>query len=180
LEAETIEDHVWQLRGDSDKRVFLRRIGTNRRNVMSLMRLLGGKADVLRGFTKRCNENYKVTPKMDIGLYLGDIQDHVVTMMNNLNHCEKILTRTHTTYLGHLQVESMLATAETNSRLGKMTFIASILVPLNIITGLFGMNVPVPFGWLEAGNLAPFFTIAACLAFFLATCFFMFRRRGWW
>ena len=66
------------------------------KNVMGLMKLLGGKADVLRGFTKRCNANYKVTPRMDIGLYLGDIQDHVVTMMTSLAHFEKKLSRSHT------------------------------------------------------------------------------------
>lgn len=33
------------------------------------MRLLGGKADVIRGFSKRCNEQYSVTPRGDIGLY---------------------------------------------------------------------------------------------------------------
>lgn len=38
------------------------------------MRLLGGKADVIKGFAKRCNEQYQVTPRGEIGLYLGDIQ----------------------------------------------------------------------------------------------------------
>lgn len=41
---------------------------------MGLMRLLGGKADVIKGFAKRCNEQYQVTPRGEIGLYLGDIQ----------------------------------------------------------------------------------------------------------
>ena len=77
LESETdqIEDEVFIARTD-DMAQFLQKIGNARKNVMGLMRLLGGKADVLKGFTKRCNENYKVTPRMDIGLYLGDIQDH--------------------------------------------------------------------------------------------------------
>lgn len=67
----------------------LRRVGDCRKRVMSLYRLLGNKADVIKGFAKRCNEQYTVTPHSDIGLYLGDIQDHIVTMTSNLSHYEK-------------------------------------------------------------------------------------------
>ncbi|KAJ9161126.1 Mg2+ transporter protein, CorA-like protein [Coniochaeta hoffmannii] len=68
-DTDTIEDEIYIARL-VDMQVFLRQIGMARRNVMGLMRLLGGKADILRGFAKRCNENYKVTPHTDIGLYL--------------------------------------------------------------------------------------------------------------
>ena len=68
---------------------MLRRVGECRKKVMSLYRLLGNKADVIKGFAKRCNENWEVAPRSEIGLYLGDIQDHIVTMNNNLSHYEK-------------------------------------------------------------------------------------------
>lgn len=67
---------------------MLRRVGECRKKVMSLYRLLGSKADVIKGFAKRCNEQWEVTPRSDIGIYLGDIQDHIVTMTANLNHYE--------------------------------------------------------------------------------------------
>lgn len=66
----------------------LRRAGDCRKRVMSLYRLLGNKADVIKGFAKRCNEQWEVTPHSDIGLYLGDIQDHILTMTSNLSHYE--------------------------------------------------------------------------------------------
>jgi magnesium transporter len=68
---------------------MLRRVGECRKRVMSLYRLLGNKADVIKGFAKRCNEHWQVAPKSEIGLYLGDIQDHIVTMTGNLSHYEK-------------------------------------------------------------------------------------------
>ena len=68
---------------------MLRRVGECRKKVMGLYRLLGNKADVIKGFAKRCNENWEVAPRSEIGLYLGDIQDHIVTMNNNLSHYEK-------------------------------------------------------------------------------------------
>jgi magnesium transporter len=70
-------------------RDMLRRVGDCRKRVMSLYRLLGNKADVIKGFAKRCNEHWEVAPRSEIGLYLGDIQDHIVTMTSNLSHYEK-------------------------------------------------------------------------------------------
>lgn len=68
---------------------MLRRVGECRKKVMGLYRLLGNKADVIKGFAKRCNEHWEVAPRSEIGLYLGDIQDHIVTMTGNLSHYEK-------------------------------------------------------------------------------------------
>ncbi|KAI1338065.1 magnesium transporter ALR2 [Xylariaceae sp. FL0016] len=166
LLTEGIEDSVFQARSE-DMHMFLRKLGGVRKNTLGLMRVLGGKADVLKGFTKRCNENYKVTPRMDIGMYLGDIQDHVVTMMTNLTHFEKILSRAHSNYLAQLTIDSITQGTETNAGLSKITFIATVIVPLNIVTGLFGMNVKVPFIAEESDNLNAFFGILGCLMMFV-------------
>lgn len=58
---------------DSGKDMLLR-VGECRKKVMSLYRLLGNKADVIKGLAKRCNEQWSVAPTSDVGLYLGDIQ----------------------------------------------------------------------------------------------------------
>lgn len=67
---------------------MLRRVGECRKKVMGMYRLLSTKADVIKGFAKRCNEQWEVAPKSEIGLYLGDIQDHIMTMTSNLAHYE--------------------------------------------------------------------------------------------
>ncbi|KAE8148229.1 stretch-activated Ca2+-permeable channel component-domain-containing protein [Aspergillus avenaceus] len=161
VESEAIEDLVFIARMD-DFESFLPRIGGLRKKVMSLMRLLGGKADVIRGFSKRCNEQYSVTPRGDIGLYLGDIQDHVVTMMSNLAHFEKMLSRSHTNYLAQLNVTNLVLGNHVNKILSKVTLIATMLVPMNLICGLFGMNVTVPGQGQE--GLAWFFGIVGVIA----------------
>lgn len=71
---------------------LLRRVGESRKKVMGLYRLLGNKADVIKGFAKRCNEHWEVAPRSEIGLYLGDIQDHIVTMTGNLAHYESYVS----------------------------------------------------------------------------------------
>ncbi|KAK7409021.1 hypothetical protein QQX98_008782 [Neonectria punicea] len=176
LEADAIEDEVFVMRED-DSSSFLRTIGRVRKNCMALLRLLGGKADVLRGFTKRCNENYKVTPRMDIGMYLGDIQDHVVTMATSLGHFEKILSRSHSNYLATLSINSISQGTETNQVLSKITFLASVLVPLNLVSGVFGMNVLVPFK--DTLSLAPFFGIIGFMTFLCVLILALARWKRW-
>ena len=163
-ESENIEDQVFIARED-DLSALLKQIGECRKKVLNMMRLLGGKADVIKGFAKRCNEQYDMTPRGDIGLYLGDIQDHVVTMMSNLGHIEKMLSRSHGNYLAQLNVDNILKGNSTNKALAKITVVATILVPLNLVTGLFGMNVPVP--WVNSTSLAPFGGIIGCIFLFI-------------
>ncbi|KIW16625.1 hypothetical protein PV08_03813 [Exophiala spinifera] len=174
-ESENIEDQVFIARED-DFLALLRQIGECRKRVLNMMRLLGGKADVIKGFAKRCNEQYEIAPRGDIGLYLGDIQDHVVTMMSNLGHVEKMLSRSHANYLAQLNVDNLVKGNKTNKTLARITIIATILVPLNLITGLFGMNVHVP----GAGgtSLHWFFGIVGGIAAFVFTCLLVARRMG--
>jgi magnesium transporter len=172
-ESESIEDQVFITR-DDDHIALLRQIGECRKRVLNMMRLLGGKADVIKGFAKRCNEQYPVTPRGDIGLYLGDIQDHVVTMMSNLGHVEKMLSRSHANYLAQLNVDNILKGNHTNKALTKITVLASIIVPLNIVTGLFGMNVNVP--GKDDDGLYWFFGIVGVMVVFISCCIMLARR----
>jgi len=142
-EVDSIEDEVFTARHE-DARNILRAIGDSRKKVMSLMRLLGGKYDVIKGFAKRCNDNFGVAPRGEVGIYLSDIQDHVVTMRDNLSHTEQLLSRVHNNFLAQINVENITHGNTVNQLLGKVTLVATILVPMNLLTGLFGMNVPVP------------------------------------
>ena len=72
-ETEAIDDAVMVVR-DNETREMLTRISLLRKKIMGLLKLLGGKADVIKMFAKRCNEHWDVAPTGEIGLYLGDIQ----------------------------------------------------------------------------------------------------------
>jgi magnesium transporter len=171
-EADAIEDQVFTARIE-DSRAILRSVGDCRKRVMQLLRLLGGKADVIKGFAKRCNESYSVAPRGDVGMYLSDIQDHVVTMMSNLAHFEKMLSRAHSNYLAQISVDQVIQGNASNETLQKVTVIATILVPLNLICGLFGMNVRVPG---QDGSIAWFFGILGTICLFVAVCLGVAKR----
>ncbi|QFZ29013.1 putative magnesium transporter [Clavispora lusitaniae] len=223
-EADAIDDSVL-IATSINFSSMLRRIGESRRKVMTLMRLLSNKADVIRMFAKRCqDEAYqqsptaasrvnlaglsaginsgnvspppsahgisfgpgpgappglmsatqfasgdRVQPRADIALYLGDIQDHVVTMFQNLSAYEKIFSRSHANYLAQLQVESFNANLTVTKILGNVTLIGTLLLPLNVITGLFGMNVRIP--GQDGSNLGWFFGIVGFMVLMVVGLF---------
>jgi magnesium transporter len=158
---------------------MLRRIGTCRKKVMGLLRLMGNKADVVKGFAKRCNENWRVAPTSDIvrpssltvrlnafadnflWFFAGTLfvrysgtplllfsnpcfietnspfqkKDHLITMTQNLNHYEKILSRSHSNYLAQISIEMTEANNQINDVLSKLTALGTVLIPMNLVTG---------------------------------------------
>lgn len=168
-EVDGIDELVLILK-EAEQSDMLRRIGTCRKKVMGLLRLMGNKADVVKGLAKRCNENWSVAPRSDIGLYLSDIQDHLITMTQNLNHYEKILSRSHSNYLAQISIEMTDANNQINDVLSKLTALGTVLIPMNLVTGLWGMNVHVPgqdvtegYVWFGSilGGLALFAVVGA-------------------
>ncbi|KAF8204695.1 hypothetical protein BJ912DRAFT_939080 [Pholiota molesta] len=134
-EVDSIDELVLILK-EAEQSDMLRRIGTCRKKVMGLLRLMGNKADVVKGLAKRCNENWRVAPTSDI--------DHLITMTQNLNHYEKILSRSHSNYLAQISIEMTDANNQINDVLSKLTALGTVLIPMNLVTGLWGMNVHVP------------------------------------
>lgn len=157
FEADAIDDSVFITRL-ADFGSMLKRIGECRQTVMTLMKLLSNKADVIKMFAKRCQDNFSdqnrmesghndakvIAPRGDIALYLGDIQDHIVTMFQNLSAYEKIFSRSQANYLAQLQVESFDSNLSFTKLLETVTILGTLFVPINIVTGLFGMNVTIP------------------------------------
>lgn len=170
-EVDSIDELVLILK-DVEQSDMLRRIGACRKKVMGLLRLMGNKADVVKGLAKRCNENWSVAPKSDIGLYLSDIQDHLITMTQNLSHFEKILSRSHSNYLAQISIEMTEANNRANDVLSKLTALGTVIVPLNVITGLWGMNVHVPGQDIENlhwfGGLVAFMILIAVSGYWVA------------
>ena len=72
-EVDMIDELVLILK-ESEQSDMLRRIGNCRKRVMSLLRLLTGKADVIKGLIKRYEGRIGRKNMGEIGLFMGDIQ----------------------------------------------------------------------------------------------------------
>lgn len=163
VEVESIDDLVLILT-EAEQSNMLLRIGQARKKVLQLTKLLSTKSDVLKIVINRCVE--KMEFESDTRFYLSDIQDHVISMVSNLQIYEKTLARAHSNYLAQISIEITQASNRSSDVVLKMTAVASILVPLNVVTGLWGMNVKVP--GQDENSLTWFFSILICMVVFCA------------
>ncbi|ORZ29340.1 hypothetical protein BCR44DRAFT_128868 [Catenaria anguillulae PL171] len=171
-EVESIDDLVLVLKG-KEQSDMLRRIGRARKQVMLMLRLLATKSDVVKTLIKRVGLE-KVGA--DTALYFGDIQDHVLTMLQNLQFYDKTLARAHSNYLASISIEITQSNEAMNNVVAKLTIVATVMVPLNLITGLWGMNVKVPGQDIDSENW--FYMIITAMACFVGTVLFLARRNG--
>ena len=58
-----------------------------------------------------------------------------------------------------------------------LTIIATLFMPLTVLTGMYGMNVPLPH--LPGGDEAQFWWILAIMIAVVAAMLAVFRRKGW-
>jgi magnesium transporter len=162
IDVNTIDELVLILK-ESEKNDMLRRIGEARKRVTALLRLVTDKSEIIKNLIKRINT---LTPNSNNLLYLSDVQDHVITMVQNLHHFEETLIRAHSNYLAQINIEITLATNDTNDIANKLSVLGTVFLPLSLISGMWGMNVLVP-GQVYMDSLIPFFII--CLAMVVIT-----------
>ncbi|KAJ9061676.1 CorA metal ion transporter [Entomophthora muscae] len=179
LEVDAIDELVLILK-ESEQSDMLRRIGHARKKVTLLLRLLTTKPDVIKALSLRCDDRLRASKGPDIKLYLGDIQDHLITMVQNSLHYEKVLARAHSNYLAQISIELTQVSNRTNDVVAKLTAMASILLPMNVITGLWGMNVYVPGQFVDGSetSLIWFFGIFTGMIFVGILMFFLVRGKG--
>ncbi|KAL3481354.1 hypothetical protein BJX99DRAFT_218881 [Aspergillus californicus] len=139
--VEVMEDSVSITRPD-DIGLALQQIYKFRKEVLHIRQLLNDKTDVIRCFARHVDA-FGATSSQ-VTLYLSDIQDHVLTMMANLDASEQMLSRGQSKYLSQLSFDSTRIRNQIMHTLSRLTIIAGIVVPLQFVTGLFGMNVKVP------------------------------------
>jgi Mg2+ and Co2+ transporter CorA len=168
-ESEAIEDQVFIARID-DAQALIPQVDVLRKRITHIIRCLHGKVDVLNGFVKRCQspDKHPVFPDGDLILYLGDVQDHLVTTLSTLGHIDEIIGRSQANCLAQLSATNLRLSLTINSGLSKVTMLATIFVPCHLVTGMWGMNVPVPGE--DSQGLGWFFGIVGCFAAFMVVC----------
>jgi len=174
FEVDSIDDLVLVL-SQSDQAEMLRRIGRARKRVTHLMRLLKPKTDVLKSLAKRCPERLRPHTL----LYIRDIQDHLFTMVQNLDHYSETLNRSHNNYLTQISIELNAASNRMDNVVKKLTGAAFFLLPLSLISSIWGMNIPVPGDNNFTQNYIPFFVIITGMVGIVLVMYFLARKYDW-
>ncbi len=103
----------------------------------------------------------------DLDMYFDDITDASERIWDMLENYKEVVEGLESTN------ESVL-THEANDVLRLLTAISAILLPLTLITGLFGINTGVP----GQGELSGFFVVVAVMVVLAGGLAYVFRKRG--
>lgn len=56
------------------------------------------------------------------------------------NHIPSLLSRAHSNYLAQINIRMNERQEKTSDILGKLTVLGTIVLPMNVVTGIWGMN----------------------------------------
>ncbi|KAG8902508.1 hypothetical protein FRB99_004382 [Tulasnella sp. 403] len=137
---------------------LLLRIASSRRLVTALSRILVPKNEVVAQIRKRLRmtgrligvgqgaivQSSEAFGTVELDIYLGDLQDHIVTLQQSLAHYERILSHSHPTYTSNLQYTLLNAKGGIGRAILLLTSVSICCLAMQFITGLMSMNIHVP------------------------------------
>lgn len=158
---------------------FLWEIEAIRRRVLSLIRLLGGKSNVLRTFE---NHHYVTTSAdTEIQIYINDVQDHVDSMVGSLHQFEGLLSRSKSSYLAQLEISSSTERFKVFKILARMAVLSLILTFMTLCSNMFGQNVNANVPLYMRENVLAFFMIVLGETILASLLFLGAKKWGvWW
>lgn len=156
-----IEERVFSRPSNSDLATML----ALRRNILQLRRWMLKQRDVMLGLSR--NE-FNIVASQDAILF-RDIYDHFVRFTDLLEHYREITTSIQEASLS-------IANARLNEHMRFLTLFTAVLMPLTVITGIYGMNfqyMPELRAWWG------YPTVLAAMLVTSGAILFFFWRKGW-
>lgn len=160
---DALEKDVFGTRADPN---LARRILDFKRDVASLRRVVQPQRDVVARLARR------EFPQISEGLAyrFRDVYDHLVRLSDEATFLQD---RISSLLDAHLSAVSN----QLNGVMKILTVIATVFMPLTFVTGLYGMNVPLPqFGLADQSF---FWALVAFMLAVSGSMLVVFRRRGW-
>jgi magnesium transporter len=169
-----ILDKILSLAEDIEDRVFdenveaAQELAILRRDVITQRRIMFPSRTVLielEGKLKRFTT-------MDIGVYYGDLMDHVNKICDTLDEAREIIEV-------YKDTDFILGTDRVNRVMRVLTILSTIILPFVVISSVYGMNVILPGGFERNGNLLPFGVLMVVMAATAGGMLLFFRHKHW-
>ncbi|CAK5280519.1 unnamed protein product [Mycena citricolor] len=156
----------------------LKRMAQARRMVTSLARLLAAKGEVVAQLRKRLLTGSEAGDRVEVAIYLGDVQDHILTLETSLGHYERMLSQSHPTYISHLRTIVTVTKRESDIAVMFLSCISLGVLCVQTLIGLCSVNVLIPRNALD-GHKYNGFCIVLALAVVILTSYVNLVRYWW-
>ena len=134
------------------------------RDIITYRRVIRSQVRVLELLEQR---TYPVLD-VDREAYFGDLADHVRRIWAELEELKEVIE-------GLGDAHSSIISHQTNQVIRLLTIIATVVLPLTLISGLYGMNVRLPLGDTPNG----FWVVVGAMAAVAGAMLVYFRLRRW-
>ncbi len=141
-------------------------ISVTRRNIIMLNTTFKPQLRVLHMFESGGIKGFVNSEEVDMEDYWGDILDQYQKMFDLVEDYGELIEGLSTTF-------DSLQTNKTNEIMKVLTIFSTVMLPLTVITGLFGMNVDFPF----ITNTTAFWAIVGVMVLIIAVMVFFFNFR---
>jgi len=147
----------------------LEEINEVRRDLLSLRKLLWPTREALGTFARGDPDQVRTTTEK----YFRDVYDHVVQLVDLTETYRELAGGARDIYLNALSVS-------TNEVMKTLTVVATIVLPLTLVVGVFGMNFAGgPYNMPELGWRFGYPAVMAGMAGIAGVMLWHFRRQGW-
>ena len=137
-----------------------------KKNVSSLRRVIQPQRDVVGRLARR---EFPIIDEQ-ISYRFRDVHDHLVRIAD-----ESMFFQDRISSL--LDANLAMVSNQLNGVMKVLTIIATLFMPLTVLTGMWGMNVPIPH--LPGGSDMQFWWVGGLMVVLSAGMLVYFRRRGW-
>ena len=137
-----------------------------KRDLASLRRVVIPQRDAVGRLARR--EFPAITDEM--AYRFRDVYDHLVRLSDEATLLQDRVT-------GILEAHLSTISNRLNMVVKVLTVMSTIFLPLTVLTGMWGMNVPLPT--FPGGERMQFWWVTACMAAISGFMLAMFRRNGW-
>ncbi len=163
---EEVEDSLFASKGIpkaiEELSILRRDVISFRRIIWPMRAVIGGLEPKIRRFTQ-----------MDMEVYFGDMTDHVDRIWDALDEYKEIIE-------GLSDTHNSLSSYRINDVLRVLTILATIGTVLTVVASFYGMNVPLPGGWLsEGGNPFSWIILLVVMLALMCGMLFYFSRKHW-
>lgn len=160
-------DQIEDVLLDDPTQTDLQRLYGIKRALVALYRVVGGERDVLRSLSRR--EHFV---SEDAYLYFQDVGDHLARVVDTIDTYRDVASGAMDIYLS--AVNNRL-----NDVMKRLTVVATVFMPLTLISGIYGMNVTVGM-WPPITARWSFLAVSGSMLVIVAGMLWYFKRRRWW
>ncbi len=142
----------------------IERISVTRKNLILINTIFRPQLRVFQKFESGAIEGFAE----DMEEYWGNILDYYQKMWDMIEDYEELIE-------GFSKTFDSLQANRTNQIMKILTFISTIMLPLSVITGMYGMNVALPMG----KNPIAFYVILSGMVLIMGGMMLFFKRKKW-